>query len=233
MRTQRLFQLLDKLRAAKYPLAANALAESLNVSERTIYRDIKSLQQMGAPIRGESGLGYQIEKGYFLPPLHFNRDELDALVLGLRMLASQADPQLADAAASVQAKVAVSLPEHSQDALARTPLLAPPSQSEKAQSNRRYMQKIRHAIADRKKLIVTYKDISQAQTKRTLHPLGLAVFSDIWVLTCYCELRNSFRNFRLDRLLTVHTTEEKFSFEPSKEFHAFLKTVPNGNEQQK
>lgn len=126
MRTLRLFALLDHLRARLGPISAEALALELGVSMRTIYRDMATLQAMGAPVRGESGIGYQLEKGYFLPPLRFDADEQEALMLGLRLIAARGDTALASAARRASAKIGAVLGEGDGAAYAELPLRAIP-----------------------------------------------------------------------------------------------------------
>ena len=111
MRASRLFGLLEQLRMHRQPVSAAQLAETLGVSVRTLYRDIATLQSMGAPIRGEGGVGYQIERGYFLPPLHFDTDELDAITLGMQLISARGDGDLKQAAARVAAKVDAIAPD--------------------------------------------------------------------------------------------------------------------------
>ncbi|WP_068313871.1 helix-turn-helix transcriptional regulator [Polycladidibacter hongkongensis] len=225
MRSERLFKLLDLLRAAHRPRSAASLAQSLAVSERTIYRDIASLQHMGAPIRGESGLGYQIEKGYFLPPLHLSQEEISAISLGTRLLVGRADPALAEAAATALAKINESLPERAKDAYANVPIIAFNSGVPTDAAAHPWLPILRQAVFARRKLEITYISISGTTTQRVIRPLGLTVFPQSWILTAWCELRGSFRNFRVDLIKGVLQTETAFRRELGKEFHDFLKTV--------
>ena len=200
-------------------MTAEALAVNLNVSVRTIYRDIATLQSMGAPIRGEGGIGYQIETGYFLPPLHFDPDELDALLLGVRMVTARGDDALGQAAHRLLGKIETVLSEDRQHL--QQPLLAVGGENRADAASG--LSSIRTAIRHRKKLAVTYKDAHESQSERIIRPLGLTAFETVWVLTGWCELRRGFRNFRLDRLVSVAETGEVFRKEKGKEFADYLK----------
>ncbi len=200
MRTLRLFSILDELRVHRRPVSAQTMADKLGVSVRTIYRDMATLQQMGAPVRGEGGIGYQIEKGYFLPPLHFDEDELDAVILGMRLVAAKGDGPLADAALRASAKINAVLSEHDREAYSGSPLLAYSEQEEEADDALRFLSPLRRAIRDRQYLQITYMDLKQSRSQRSVRPLGLTAFSRVWLLTAWCELRQDFRNFRVDRL---------------------------------
>jgi predicted DNA-binding transcriptional regulator YafY len=221
MRTTRLFSILDHLRGRRTPVTADALAADLNVSVRTIYRDIATLQSMGAPIRGEGGIGYQIEAGYFLPPLHFDPDELDALLLGVRMVTARGDDALGQAAHRLLGKIETVLSEDRQHL--QQPLLAVGGENKADAASG--LSAIRAAIRHRNKLAVTYEDAHESQSERILRPLGLTAFETVWVLTGWCELRHDFRNFRLDRLGKISETGDIFRKEKGKEFADYLKSL--------
>ncbi len=225
MRMIRLFSILDRLRIVQQPISAKRLANELDVSMRTIYRDMVTLQTMGAPIRGEGGVGYQIEKGYFLPPLHFDAYELDAVVLGMRLVAARGDGPLADAALRASAKINTVLSETDQDRHARSPLLACSVQDETLGNSISFLSPLRVALRERNKLQISYSDLEGRVSNRTVRPLGLTAFDQVWLLTAWCERRNDFRNFRVDRVKSVKQTGDNFARESGKEFRDYLRTL--------
>ena len=197
------------------------LSEELEVSERTIYRDIRDLMTTGVPIEGEAGVGYVLREGFDLPPLMFKESEIEALVLGARIVESWADPGLAHAASDVIAKVEAVLPDHLRSYMANTALLAP---------EHTYMEPItfempdlRAALRDRLKVQFSYHDRMGTGSTRTVRPLSLAYFGPVWLLAAWCELRVDFRTFRLDRINGFTVLEEKFADEAGKSLHDFLK----------
>nr|WP_284216086.1 YafY family protein [Agaribacter marinus] len=223
MRTLRLFSILDLLRSRRTPISAELMAETLGVSMRTIYRDMVTLQDMGAPIRGEGGIGYQIEKGYFLPPIHFDPDEFDAFILGMRMVAARGDLPLAGAAQRAIGKINAVLPDGRHN-LQEQSLLAYSTQSEE-KVPLPHLSALRAALRERKKLEITYLDLKGRSSTRVIRPLGLTAFDLVWVLTAWCEEREAFRNLRVDRLQSVDCTGAIFSREAGKEFSDYLKTL--------
>jgi len=201
------------------------LAAALGVSPRTIYRDMATLQAMGAPIRGEGGVGYQIERGYFLPPLHFDPDELDAIILGMRLAAARGDEPLADAALRASAKINAVLSDDAKDKYAAAPLLAFSGPNESADKSLRFLSPLRSAMRQRQRLSIKYRDLKGRRSTRRIRPLGLTAFDKVWLLTGWCENKSDFRNFRIDRLVAVETTGETFRREPGKEFNDYLRTL--------
>ncbi len=221
MRTIRLFSILDQLRGRRTPLAAEHLAERFGVSVRTIYRDMKTLQSMGAPIRGEGGLGYQIEDGFFLPPLHFEPEELDVLLLGIRMVAARGDRELSETADQLLGKIEDVL-KGSDNSLDQPLLAVKPA----AKPNHAFgMSQLKEAIRLRLKVELQYLDEQERKTDRLVRPLGLTAFEKVWVLTAWCEARNDFRNFRLDRISEFEITQTIFKREKGKEFSDYLKSL--------
>ena len=223
MRTQRLFAILDLLRARRTPVSAEVIAEAFNVSVRTIYRDMTALQNMGAPVRGEGGIGYQIEKGYFLPPIHFSPDELDAFILGMKMVSARGDAHLANAANTAMGKINAVLPTDRMDFQEHT-LLAYSAQSEDNEALP-MLTILRKALRKREKLEVVYTDLNSQSSTRTIRPLGLTAFDMVWILTSWCEKRNAFRNFRVERLQKVTCLGLVFKREVGKEFSDYLSTL--------
>lgn len=213
-RADRLFQLVQRLRLRRRSSTTAAqLAEELGVSERTIYRDVQDLIASGVPIQGEAGVGYALPSSFDLPPLMFNEEELEALVLGARVVKSWADPELARAADDVLAKVEAVLPKAMRERLASSTLFAmnfrAPAPLELAG--------LRGAIKDSKKLRFSYQDGKGAATAaRVVQPLGLFYWGQVWSLGAWCELRVDFRNFRVDRIKNLEILDEKFEPTPGR-----------------
>lgn len=226
MKTQRLFALLQHLRGRRHPVPAEAMADELGVSVRTIYRDMTALQAMGAPIRGEAGLGYQLEKGYFLPPLHFDPDELDALMLGTRWVAARGDAALSEAARRVSAKISAALGETGEDRYLRLPLRAVPRRTEENTKAAVHLGVLRSAIRNRLVLEIDYRDLQGKRSRRTAWPLGLTLFEQAWLLTVWCEVREDFRNLRVDRIRAVWEVGRRFENRRGKRFEDYLRTLP-------
>ena len=225
MRSLRLFALLDHLRGRSVPIAADTLAELLGVSVRTIYRDMVTLQAMGAPVRGEPGLGYQLERGYFLPPLHLDPDEMDAVMLGMRLIAARSDEPLAAEARRASAKFAASMEPGRQAVYANLPLRAVSKQTSESENAKAHLSLLRDAIRRRLVLRITYADLSGNESQRTIRPLGLTLFDSAWLLTAWCDARNAFRNFRVDRIATINSTGDIFRHERGRRFEDYLKTL--------
>jgi predicted DNA-binding transcriptional regulator YafY len=218
-RADRLFQIIQLIRKYRVTTAA-VLAESLEVSERTVYRDIRDLVLSGVPIEGEAGVGYVLRKGFDLPPLMFTRTEIEALVLGTRVVSSWADPELAKAAQSALDRISVALPDPLRERLVESRLYAPGFMVDTAVVERLGM--LRGAVDERLKAWMAYRDAAEAETQRTVRPLGLAFFGNRWTLMAWCELRDDFRAFRLDRVRDLRLLPERFSDEPGKTMDDYL-----------
>lgn len=225
MRTHRLFALLDILRGAVRPLSAEALAQQLGVSARTLYRDMATLQGMGAPVRGEAGVGYQLEPGFFLPPLHFDPQEMEALMLGVRMVRARADPALAEAAGRASAKLGAVMKDAQGDAYLRLPLRAVSRRSTEDENAERHLAILREAIRERRLLKLTYRDLREARSERLARPLGLTVFDEVWLLTVWCERKSDFRNLRVDRIESLADAGVRFRPEKGRRFEDYLSTL--------
>ena len=213
-RADRLFDIIQALRTARRPVTAAALAEQLEVTVRTIYRDIAALQGSRVPIEGAPGLGYVLRRGYDLPPLMFTSEEADAIAIGVRLLRRLRDPKLQQAAESVLAKLAVVVPEPLQLHLASAPIYvsdgdAPPATGVDP-------AELRSAIHDARKVVITYIDETGHRTRRTVRPSAMAYYVDVTLLGGWCELRNDFRNFRVDRISNAQLLDERFLAESGK-----------------
>ena len=191
-------------------MSAAQLAEELGVSLRTIYRDVETLVVQGAPIQGEAGLGYVLRPGFFLPPLSFGADEVDAIVLGLRLVAQRGDASLERAAADVLAKIVAVLPAEMEDVAATSGLLAGPG----AAAAGPHLEVLRRAIRAEEKLRVRYTDKKGTETERTIWPVALGFFEAAEVLAAWCETRQGFRHFRLDRIAAAEPSGQRYPNRP-------------------
>jgi predicted DNA-binding transcriptional regulator YafY len=225
MRTTRLFQLLDLLRVTTRPVQARILASTLEVSERTIYRDVVTLQAIGAPVRGEPGIGYQLEPGFFLPPLHLSVDEMDAVRCGLRLTAARGDARLREAAEKAAGKIASVLSDGDRMAFLDAPFRAASKMDRRSIDHDDKLARIRSAIKRRAVLDILYLDLKDRRTERTCRPLGLTVFDEVWLLTIWCEMRQGFRNLRIDRIERVESRGKVFRHESGKRFVDYLLTL--------
>jgi predicted DNA-binding transcriptional regulator YafY len=207
-RTERLFALMDALRRHRRPVTAQSLAEELKVSLRTIYRDVQVLIGLGAPIDGEAGLGYLLRPGFFLPPLMFDADELEALVLGIRWVARQSDTALTQAATNALAKVAAASPKDLRDTLADTGLWVAPLYE--APDTGASLKAVREAIRREHKLKIAYVAESGVPTERAIWPIAMAFYERRQTVAAWCELRSAFRHFRTDRITAITATGERY-----------------------
>lgn len=211
-RADRLFQIVQLLRRRRTAVTAARLAERLGVSERTVYRDIQDLVQAGTPIDGEAGVGYRLGAGYDLPPLMFTRDEVHALVIGARIVRQAGDAALSRAADSILAKVAHILPPDMAPVLDDAHFYVPPVSRVRSTDA---LLVIREALAGRRRIAMSYQDEKGRHSERTLRPLGVFFWGRTWTLAAWCETRNDFRNFRIDRISGA-TLGEPFVDEPGR-----------------
>jgi predicted DNA-binding transcriptional regulator YafY len=207
-RTERLFALMDALRRHRRPVTAQSLAEELKVSLRTIYRDVQVLIGLGAPIDGEAGLGYLLRPGFFLPPLMFDEDELEALVLGIRWVARQSDTALTQAATNALAKIAAASPKDLRDTLADTGLWVAPLYE--APDTGASLKAVREAIRREHKLKIAYVAETGVPTERAIWPIAMAFYERRQTVAAWCELRSAFRHFRTDRITAITATGERY-----------------------
>lgn len=221
-RADRLFRIVQLLRRRRMT-TARRLADDLEVSERTVYRDVADLIGSGVPIRGEAGVGYEIERKFNLPPLMFTDDELEALVLGVRVVESWTDATLAEAARQVVAKVEAILPEQLRERLAAAPLFAPGFHV--PPDSARELGTLRQAIRERRKLVIEYVDRMATESNRLIRPLGLFFWGATWTVAAWCELRDDFRAFRLDRVQRLWVTDDTFSDERPRTLQDFFASL--------
>ncbi len=187
---------------------AAQLAERLSVSERTIYRDIQDLGRSGVPILGEAGVGYRLDKNFDLPPMMFTVSEVQALVLGARMVASWGDEELKLAARSVLDKIEAVLPEAERHRIHETALFS--LSFHVPEAVRDNVGELRRAIDACQKVTLEYRDKSGESSRRTVCPLGLYFWGNVWTLGAWCQLREDYRNFRLDRIASVTVGPESY-----------------------
>lgn len=219
-RADRLFQIVNVLRRRRTATTAAHLAERLGVSERTVYRDIRDLILAGTPIDGEAGVGYRIRPGYDLPPLMFDRDEIQALVLGARIVRQFGDPALARASEAILGKVAAIVPKDLAPLVAETRLFVPSTIG--AGKLAEALTLAREAVNARRKLELSYAKAEGPATKRTVRPLGIFFWGRTWTLAAWCELRQDFRNFRLDRVAASTILDQTFEDEAGKSLRDML-----------
>jgi predicted DNA-binding transcriptional regulator YafY len=207
-RADRLLRVIQILRRYRRPVIGQVMAEELEVSLRTVYRDIADLITDGVPIRGEAGVGYVLGEGYDLPPLMFSTDELEAVMLGLRWVMRRGDPDLARAAQDTVAKIGAVLPERLRPFLFDSPLITPPAYQF---AERIDMAALRQAIRDQRKLRIQYTDEHNARTERVIWPIGVSYFDAQRLIIAWCELRKDFRTFRTDRMRAMEVLAERYS----------------------
>jgi predicted DNA-binding transcriptional regulator YafY len=207
-RAGRLLQVIQILRRHRRPVTGEAIARELEVSLRTIYRDVAALSLEGVPVRGEAGIGYVLDQGYDLPPLMFTADELEAVMLGLRWVARRGDRDLSRAAHDTVAKIGAILPERLRPFLFDAGLLIPPYT--KLAEDRIDVARFRSAIREARKVEIAYRSEDGRETTRVIWPIAIAYFDAQRLVAAWCELRSDFRTFRTDRMLSLRLTGEKY-----------------------
>lgn len=207
-RTERLFDLLQLLRNRTQPVTGPVLARELGVSVRTLYRDIATLQGQGADIEGEPGLGYVMRPGFTLPPLMFSADEIEALVLGSRWVAVRGDDaRLSQSAQQALSKIMAVLPAELRDRAEATNLLVARMGITPAQID---PGTIRLAIRNERKLDIVYRSGDGTESTRTIWPFMIGFFENTRVVAGWCELRQDYRHFRIDRITSIAEREERY-----------------------
>ncbi len=218
----RLFQIVLHLGRGRV-VTARWLAEQLGVSDRTIYRDIQDLVASGVPIDGEAGVGYRLRRGFQVPPLMFDSAELQALVFGVRVAQAYGDPEMAKAADRVLAKVDAVLPDRLRGELESDRLVVPIRSMPPGASE--MLGEAREAINRRLRLFIDYSDADGASTERIVWPLSLLYWGHTWTLGAWCELRQAFRSFRVDRITNHRTLVSRFPDEPGKRLSDYFAAI--------
>ena len=212
-RADRLFHIIQLVRGRRLTTAAY-LAQRLEVSERTIYRDVADLQTQGVPLEGEAGVGYRLGAGFDLPPMMFTQDEAKALVASVRMAQAWMDPALATGAQDALGKILSVLPVDARVAAEALAVYAPTGGL--PQPAQITLQTLREAVQERRKVFLNYRDLSDQPSERTVRPLGCFYWGKVWTLAAWCEQRNDFRSFRVDRVTYVRRLDDRFRDEPGR-----------------
>ncbi len=221
-RADRLFQIIQILRRGRV-VTARKLAEELEVSERTIYRDINDLVCSKAPIEGEAGVGYVMRDGYDLPPLMFTADEIEALALGASVVSQWADPGLAKASKSALSKIETVIPKELSKRLRESPVFSVNFRASRETSS--VLALLRPAVHERRKVRYKYVRADGTGSERTVRPLCLSFTPPVWMMSGWCELRDEFRTFRVDRMADVSVLSDVFEDESGKTLEDFLAMV--------
>ena len=200
-RIDRLFEIIQILRSTNRSITADEIAEQLEVSVRTIYRDIQALQSMRTPIDGEAGVGYMMRSGYDLPAINFSADEVEAIIVGLSMVSRTGDKKLLQAGSRVLSKIDTARErmqsfQVSDWGVEETHTIDP--------------EILRNAIRQDRKLKITYRDKKLEQSLRTILPITMIYYIQAIVVVAWCELRKSFRHFRVDRILACEPLQQSF-----------------------
>jgi predicted DNA-binding transcriptional regulator YafY len=207
-RADRLFRIIQILRRRRTPVTANDIAEELETSLRTVYRDIAQLLADRVPIRGEAGIGYVLERGFDMPPLMLTPDEIEAAILGAQWVTARADKALSRAASDLIAKIGAVIPEHLRPLVLDPALTSPnwyPMQPDSVD-----MGRMRGAIHEQTKVAILYRNLKDESTARTIWPIAVSYFETVRVIVAWCELRQSFRNFRTDRVLEAQFYADRY-----------------------
>jgi predicted DNA-binding transcriptional regulator YafY len=218
-RADRLFQIVQLIRGRRLT-TAQWLAQRLEVSERTVYRDVADLQYQGVPIEGEAGVGYRLGQGFELPPLMFTVEEASALVATTRLAQQWLDPALARASESALSRVMSVLSAAQRQQAQSLAVYATPFGLPKFIRLR--LQLLREAVQQRRKVIFKYGDAQQRQSERCVSPLGCFFWGDGWALVAWCDMREDFRTFRIDRIIDAHLTDQTFDPEHSQSLPTYL-----------
>ena len=211
-RADRLFQIIQALRRSIQPVTASQLAAELEVSQRSVYRDVADLIGQKVPIRGEAGIGYVLDRDFDMPPLMLTPDELEAAVLGAQWVADRGDAVLAGAARALISKIAAVVPERLRPFITEPSIGAPPSQA--AAVDRLDLVLTRSWIRSGRKIRIRYRDEQSRETERTIWPTIIGYAETVRLLAAWCELRQDFRHFRTDRIVAAEFLEEPYGCRP-------------------
>ncbi len=214
-RAERLFQIVQLIRGRRLS-TAGFIAERLEVSERTVYRDVAELMAQGVPIEGEAGVGYRMNAGFDLPPLMFTKDEAQALVASVRLAQPRLDAALARQAEGALSKILAVLPPAARAAAESLAMYAPAIGIGIDDTTRQRLEVLRVATEARQKLRIDYLDAKEQLSQRTVRPLGSFYWGAVWTLAAWCETRVGIRSFRVDRIQALQVLDERFRDEPGK-----------------
>lgn len=222
-RADRLFLLIHALRGRRHAITAQQLAQTLEVSLRTVYRDVADLQRSGVPIEGEAGVGYLLRKGADIPPLMFNPDELEALVVGTRFVRAFGGERLGRGATAALLKIEAVLPPELRARSARTRIFAPQLDNRIEASG--LIDALHAAVLEQQVLRLNYRDSEARCSQREIEPLCLSFWGGSWTLGAWCRLRAGFRSFRPDRIADYAVTGERFAESRERGLDAYLRSV--------
>ncbi|HEX2117190.1 MAG TPA: YafY family protein [Alphaproteobacteria bacterium] len=211
-RADRLFQIIQILRRTRRPVTADAIAQELETSKRSVYRDIAALIAQRVPIRGEAGVGYVLEGGFDLPPLMLTQDEIEAAVLGAQWVTVRGDPTLARAAQDLIAKIAAAVPERLRPFVLEPATAA--ADSDRIVRDSFDMAQARAAIHAGRKIALRYRDEQSRETERIVWPVTIGYLETVRLLAAWCELRQDFRHFRTDRVIEAKFLDERYPARP-------------------
>jgi predicted DNA-binding transcriptional regulator YafY len=224
-RADRLFLIINALRGRRTALPARSLAQTLGVSLRTVYRDVADLQLSGVPIEGEAGVGYVLRKGSDIPPLMFNADELEALVVGSRFVRAFAGTHLAESARTALLKIEAVLPPELRERSSRTRIFAPVWRDQQRDDFDALLDRLHAAIVGNQVLRLDYRDENGVASSREIEPLCLSFWGGKWTLGAWCRLRQDFRNFRPDRIDGSEPSGEVFVETAGRSLAGYLQAV--------
>lgn len=216
-RAERLFRLVNEMRNRGLTRAQD-LAEYFEISVRTVYRDIAHLQASGLPIEGEAGVGYLLRPGFDLPAMTFTFEQLDAIAVGLSFVEAAGDTSLSEAASEVRAKLQATLPDPERRKLENAPFFSTRRDGRVAP----FAKTVRRAIREHAILQLHYRNAEGEISSRRVRPLAIWVFTDGWLFAAWCELRNDFRAFRIDRIAAITETGDHFADHPDQNLQAYI-----------
>jgi predicted DNA-binding transcriptional regulator YafY len=228
-RADRLFLIVNALRGRRRALAAHALAETLGVSLRTVYRDVADLQLSGVPIEGEAGVGYVLRQGADIPPLMFHEGELEALVVGTRFVRAFGGERLSLGARTALLKIVAVLPPALRERSERTRIFAPEVKDRIENSG--VIDRLHAAIDAQQVLRIAYRDEAGAESEREIEALCLVFWGNVWTVGAWCRRRQDFRTFRADRISHFAPTGERYPADPARGLDAYLRTAGGGRDQ--
>lgn len=221
-RADRLFQLVQLVRGRRLS-TARFLAERLEVSERTVYRDVADLVAQDVPIEGEAGVGYRMRIGFDLPPLMFTKEEAQSLVAAARIARSRLDEGLGGHVETAMSKILAVLTPASRAAAESVTVFAPPLAVDV--QARACLRTLREATEQRRKVHLRYRDLQDVASERVVRPLGCVYWGEVWTLAAWCESRAGFRNFRVDRITSLEVLDERFRDEPGRSLADLMRAL--------